>query len=682
METDHNHSDHDHTDDTMPNDNDHNHDDGTNHEHDTESGMQPLLTVADFNGDGTVNNDDLDDLFDRIVDSNYHPLYDLNADSALTGADLDLAIASVGSNVSLLDQQIAQATQATMKYYGEGGLEQAIAEGYAPWTQEIGGHGIHLFNPFLANQIGNNTELVITQPIGLNYDAEGNLKAVFYIRLPKLLSGAIQDPLNPFVIQQELAQTGQVIVDPDDDFIPNSFDTLTEDDWHIHERAWIRGLGNTNSELVYYEDSLPLEDFNARILEKVENEQPLFPLSDELATPKFWMLHGWFHSLNSDGIFANIDPTLSINTVSDIGVHGDHGDHSDHDNHDNTDSSHSSDLTLGTDNPETMNGTTEDDRIASFNGDDQIFGLKGSDFIWGGYGSDLIEGGDREDEVYGGPDNDILRGNAGHDRIFGGTEDDQLFGDTGNDLLRGSLGNDTLTGGERIDYFILARGEGTDTITDFVVNVDKLLLANGLVVEALSINQSGENTLIEFNNETLAILNNVNASEIDSTLTFTYTQRGHHHDIPKTDLFRFQHSTDISKYLYVGAEEAESISLNYPEFVNQGRAFDVYSTGINPEENDTLMEIYRFRNKDSGNYIYVNDGERQAIHSNESLHNAFEEEGLAFYVYGATDHGNPIYRFRYLETNGYLYVGEAERQSINANYQGVIVEEGLAFYNI
>ena len=76
----------------------------------------------------------------------------------------------MGDDVPLLDQQIAMATQATIKYYGSGGLEQAIADGYLPFTQEVTGHGIHYFNFNLATEVGNFAELEIERPVGLNYD--------------------------------------------------------------------------------------------------------------------------------------------------------------------------------------------------------------------------------------------------------------------------------------------------------------------------------------------------------------------------------------------------------------------------------------------------------------------------------------------------------------------------------
>ena len=429
---------------------------------------QPLLTVADFNADGVVNDSDIQELNSRIAQSNYHPLYDLNADLLLDGDDLQIAETTIGQTVPLLDQQIAQVTQATMKYYGPGGLENAIADGYAPLTQELFGHGIHFFNPVIASQVGNSPQLVLEQPVGLNYDSQGNLYAVFYIRPPKLLSGAIQDPLNPLVLQQEIAISGQVTIDTNDDFPPTSFDTLLPEDWHTHRYVWITGIGTLNSELVYFEEDVPPEMFNARVLEKANNQEPLFPLSDTIGSPKFWMLHGWFHSLNPHGIFANTNPNIGTNAVSELVVN-----HSGHGNG-------GGQLIAGTDGVDFIDGTSEGDLMNGFNGKDQILSHEGEDFVWGGRGDDVLYGGQDNDEVYGGPDNDFVSGNLGADRLFGATgndtvygnqdddsvyggeQDDILLGNEGSDYIQGDAGKDTIYGGQSGDTIL--GGEGDDLI--------------------------------------------------------------------------------------------------------------------------------------------------------------------------------------------------------------------------
>lgn len=263
------------------------------HEH-GEHEVQPLLTVADFDGNGSVNWSDVTDLFSRYGSSTgeekYHFLYDLNVDGQIDKKDLVLAVSSLGEEVPLLDQQIAKATQATMRYYGANGLANAIADGYLPFTPEAKGHGIHYYNPALALEIGNSETLDIERPVGLNYDSKGNLLAVFYIRNPDTQQSTPENPLAGF------------LVDPTDDHPPEtSFDILTNEDWHHHHSAWVRGIGNLESENVYFEEDVPLPLVVERSL---QTQFQFFPNSDQFYNPKFWMLHGWFHSPNPEGTFG------------------------------------------------------------------------------------------------------------------------------------------------------------------------------------------------------------------------------------------------------------------------------------------------------------------------------------------------------------------------------------------
>lgn len=151
-------------------------------------------------------------------------------------------------------------------------------------------------------------------------------------------------------------------------------------------------------------------------------------------------------------------------------------------------------------------------------------GELGNDLILGGDGDDVLRG-DRNarnsggtaggnDIILGGNGDDRIGGKAGNDRLFGEAGNDAIWGDDGDDLLWGGLGNDVLTGddfsgGQGSDTFVLAAGEGTDTIVDFEVGTDFIGLAGGLSFGQLDISQLDGNTLIGFGDETLAVLNTV-----------------------------------------------------------------------------------------------------------------------------------------------------------------------------
>ena len=191
-----------------------------------------------------------------------------------------------------------------------------------------------------------------------------------------------------------------------------------------------------------------------------------------------------------------------------------------------------SDAIIGTADSETLLGTDNNDVILAEAGDDLVAGLLGDDIIDGGEGDDVLRGDANSrspggtiggnDTINGGLGNDRIGGKGGDDALFGDEGDDDIWGDDGDDLLRGGLGDDVLTGddfsgGRGADTFVLAVGEGTDTITDFEVGIDFIGLTEGLSFEQLALETQGQNTSINFGEETLAILENVGVESLTST---------------------------------------------------------------------------------------------------------------------------------------------------------------------
>ncbi|MER3435311.1 MAG: alkaline phosphatase [Leptolyngbya sp. ERB_1_1] len=157
----------------------------------------------------------------------------------------------------------------------------------------------------------------------------------------------------------------------------------------------------------------------------------------------------------------------------------------------------------GTNEAEELVGGDDRDVIVAFGGDDTVAGGLGDDILYGGEGNDLPRGdlnsvdaqngeSGGNDIIYGGAGNDRISGKSGNDQLYGEAGDDILVGDNGDDLLWGGLGNDTLmgnnfSGGSGSNTFVLAAGEGTDTIIDFQVGRDRIALANELAFSDLSI---------------------------------------------------------------------------------------------------------------------------------------------------------------------------------------------------
>ena len=119
----------------------------------------------------------------------------------------------------------------------------------------------------------------------------------------------------------------------------------------------------------------------------------------------------------------------------------------------------------------------------------------------GGNGKDTLIGGNNDDTLDGGNGRDLLSGNGGNDILTGGN---------GKDILDGGAGNDTLTGDNGKDTFVLAAGEGTDTITDFGDGPDVIGLSSGLTFLDLSFTGND----IIFGSETLATLTGIDTTTL------------------------------------------------------------------------------------------------------------------------------------------------------------------------
>ena len=184
----------------------------------------------------------------------------------------------------------------------------------------------------------------------------------------------------------------------------------------------------------------------------------------------------------------------------------------------------------GHEEDEELVGDATNDLIMARLGNDTAAGVAGDDMIFGGEGDDILRGDDNSrspggvdggnDTIFGGAGDDRIGGKGGNDELHGEEGDDLIWGDDGDDILRGGLGDDMLTGddfsgGSGADLFILAAGEGTDTIIDFEVGIDMIGL-DGLSVDQISTMSDGSNTMMMVDDEMLAVLVGVaDASQVD-----------------------------------------------------------------------------------------------------------------------------------------------------------------------
>lgn len=133
--------------------------------------------------------------------------------------------------------------------------------------------------------------------------------------------------------------------------------------------------------------------------------------------------------------------------------------------------------------------------------------------LQGLYATSLVDLGGGNDRFIGGIGRDNVSGRDGRDRIFGNEGNDALFGEGGNDTLVGGEGNDLLEGGNGRDIFVLNEGDGTDRITDFSIDLDRIGLSGGLMPDGVMVSgmNGGADALLEVTatGEDLAILSGV-----------------------------------------------------------------------------------------------------------------------------------------------------------------------------
>ncbi|MEG4634679.1 FG-GAP-like repeat-containing protein [Microcoleus sp. AR_TQ3_B6] len=178
----------------------------------------------------------------------------------------------------------------------------------------------------------------------------------------------------------------------------------------------------------------------------------------------------------------------------------------------------SGDADLGSNSPQAILGTNGDDTLTGDSANNVLMGMRGNDALDGGLGNDTVFGGKGSDTLLGSSGDDALFAGRGADILNGDDGNDILYGGKGDDLLNGGLGIDTLIGGMGADKFLLSTNSGTDTITDFEVGKDLLVLGNGLSFSQLTIAQDSGATLIRLaqTGEILASLTGVSASSISA----------------------------------------------------------------------------------------------------------------------------------------------------------------------
>ncbi|MEI6285058.1 MAG: S8 family serine peptidase [Bacillota bacterium] len=125
------------------------------------------------------------------------------------------------------------------------------------------------------------------------------------------------------------------------------------------------------------------------------------------------------------------------------------------------------------------------------------------------------------ENIVGGEGSDTLVGNAVNNVLAGGRGNDTLSGEGGNDALFGGKGNNILIGGSENDSFIIERNDNCcDTVADFAIGADKLVLSgfDKAILATMTVSQTGADTRLAFSNGQSILLKNITATSFGTTL--------------------------------------------------------------------------------------------------------------------------------------------------------------------
>lgn len=282
----------------------------------------PLLSVADFDADGTVTGKDLSMLASRIGKGSYYAMYDVNADGVLNGDDVAMAAQQMGASSTKLDQWIAVQYNRFEYLQGISGHATITALGYQQLGGAFRGHGVHWMNESGMFAVAGLHDADQTIAEGLNVTEDGS-------DIPALFWGEAAVPL----FNDPSSATGlstldypapggvwtlervQAFGDTPPDFIPG-----VDENWHTHAGTcltlWDSGNGpvwQTNQYMSYAEcQALPnlAPFFDFRIGQYVN------------LWSNFWMLHVWLYDLNPRGVFANTHPCVSQTAPDEDTING------------------------------------------------------------------------------------------------------------------------------------------------------------------------------------------------------------------------------------------------------------------------------------------------------------------------------------------------------------------------
>lgn len=264
----------------------------------------PIMTTADFNGDGIVNEDDVVLISKARKKEIYYPFYDLNADGKINRLDIRMTRDQIGQTSSNSERLIAKIFHGTKQYQTVESPQELVAMDYLKLAESLAGHGEHWFD------IAQGGENPFYRP-GLNFSHDRNQVMGMYWAIdaiPVFENGATDYPApgGDWEDSRVIAFAGT----------PPKYTDRPDEKWHTHAGLCITmEMGNSGPQMVLNQHTTYAQCQQRPSLIKPDGVHNMWS--------NLWMLHAWMFDLNPNGLFANTHPCADPDAPLEETINGD-----------------------------------------------------------------------------------------------------------------------------------------------------------------------------------------------------------------------------------------------------------------------------------------------------------------------------------------------------------------------
>jgi len=267
--------------------------------------VNPILSVADVNANGIVDQDDIKLIKSARKNEQYIALYDFDTNGKIDDKDISIAKSQLGQNSEKIDQQLALLYNRHKQFQLISNAAELRAIGYDGIPFSFAGHGEHwvdLVSPLEGDYL---------RPEGLNVpQAHNQVSGLFWgiNATPVFENGATDYPTpgGEWETQRVISFS-----EPAPNFF-NSPDEL----WHKHGALCFTIDDGANGPIIN------ADQFVTYAQCKVKPSSIKDPVTGENIWVNIYMLHAWIFDLNPNGVFANTHPCIDPNALQESTING------------------------------------------------------------------------------------------------------------------------------------------------------------------------------------------------------------------------------------------------------------------------------------------------------------------------------------------------------------------------